>query len=165
MKINLGCGGEYKENYLNIDAYNKTVADEIMDATDLKIDDNQAEKIIALQLIEHLGIIGSIHCLSECFRVLKPKGVLLIETPDLNESFIQFLNGDRMAKKNLLPWIYGVNMPGMLHKCCFPDDLMGEALNNIGFDNIKIERYTKEEYRPILKATCTKPEKDRKSVV
>lgn len=159
MKINLGCGAEYKKNYLNIDAYDKTVADKIMDATDLKIDDNQAEEILALQLIEHLGIIGGIHCLSECFRVLKPKGVLIIETPDLIESFKQFLNGDRETRKNLLPWIYGVNMQGMLHKICFPDDLLKEILVDIGFENIKIECYQKVEYRPILKATCTKPDK------
>ena len=137
MKINLGCGGVYKKNYVNIDAYDQTVADEKMSAHDLKIDDSSVNEIIASQLIEHLGIIGSIYTFSECFRVLKPKGKLILETPDLKKSFNDFLTGDREARKNLLPWIYGVDMPGMQHRFCYPDDLLEETLQKIGFVNIK----------------------------
>ena len=87
MKLNLGCGGNYKKGYLNVDAFDDTVADEIMSATNLKIEDNKVDEIIADQLIEHLGIVGSIYSLSECFRVLKPGGKLIIETPDLQKTF------------------------------------------------------------------------------
>ena len=158
MKINLGCGGVYKKNYVNIDAYDQTVADKKMSAHDLKIDDNSVNEIIASQLIEHLGIIGSIYTFSECFRVLKPKGKLILETPDLKKSFNDFLTGDREARKNLLPWIYGVDMPGMQHRFCYPDDLLEETLQKIGFVNIKKDFFEVETYQPILKITCEKTE-------
>ena len=45
MKLNLGCGGDYKEGYINADAFDKTVADKIMFAYDLKFDDNSFDEI------------------------------------------------------------------------------------------------------------------------
>ena len=76
MKLNLGCGGDYKKGYVNIDAFDNNVADKIMSAVDLDLKDNSIEEIISSQLIEHLGIVSSIHALSECFRVLQPNLVL-----------------------------------------------------------------------------------------
>ena len=103
MKLNIGCGGNYKKGYLNVDAFHSTVADQIMQAYDLKLDDNSFDEIYMSQLIEHLGIVGSIHSLSECFRVLKPEGILIIETPDLRRSFEKYLkshSGRAFAKKH-----------------------------------------------------------------
>jgi len=159
MKINLGCGGDYKEGYLNVDAFDSTVADKIMSSIDLKIPDNTADEILASQLIEHLGIAGSLYTFSECFRVLKPKKQLIIETPNLQITFEKYVKGDREARKNLLPWIYGVDIPGMIHRFCYPDDLLEETLKKIGFVNMKKEFFETDEYQPILKVTCEKPDK------
>ncbi len=156
MKINLGCGGIYKKGYLNLDGYNSNIADKKMSAYDLKIKDNTAEKIIASQLIEHLGIIGSIHCISECFRVLKPQGKLIIETPDIKTAFKKYVNGDYKTQKNLLPWIFGIETPGMTHKLCFPEDLLVEILKDNGFIKIKKELYEIDEFEPVLKIECEK---------
>jgi len=157
MKLNLGCGGNYKKGYLNVDAFDDTVADEIMSATDLKIEDNQVDEIIADQLIEHLGIVGSIYSLSECFRVLKPGGKLIIETPDIQKTFERYIKGDREDRKNLLPWIYGVDIPGMRHRFCYPEDLLEEILEEIGFSNISKEHFEHDKHQPILKIVCEKP--------
>ena len=129
MKLNLGCGGEYKEGYINIDAFNSTVADELMSATALKFADNSIEIIEARQLIEHLGFIESIYALAECFRVLEPNGILIIETPDIMNSFKKYVEGDDEMRKNILPWIYGLETPGMQHKFCFPDVLLEKFLS------------------------------------
>ena len=137
MKLNLGCGGLYKKDYLNVDAFDDTVADKNMSALNLKLKDNSIATIEASQLIEHLGLINSIYALSECFRVLELNGALAIETPDIKTSFKKYINGDREDRKNLLTWIYGLETPGMQHKFCFPDDLLEEILRKIGFTNIK----------------------------
>jgi len=157
MKLNLGCGGDYKEGYINVDAFDKTVADKIMYAYDLKFDDNTFNEIILYQLIEHLGIVGSIHCLSECFRVLKPGKKIIIETPDIKKSFEIYLKNGREGRKNILPWIYGVDIPGMVHRFCYPDDLIDEILLQIGYKKIKKEYIEIDPYEPILKITCEKP--------
>lgn len=156
MKLNLGCGGDYKKNFLNVDAFDSPIADKIMNATDLKLEDNSVDEIVASQSIEHLGIAGSIYTLSECFRVLKPKGKLIIETPDLRASFEKYLKGNRETRKNILPWIYGVNMQGMQHRFCFPEDLLEEFLEKRGFINIKKEYLEFDKYQPILKMVCEK---------
>ena len=156
MKINLGCGGDYKKNFLNVDAFDSTIADEVMDANDLRFEDNSVDEIVLSQVIEHLGIAGSIYVLSECFRVLKPKGTLVIETPDIRSSFKKYLEGDRERRKNILPWIYGVDMPGMQHRFCFPDDLLKEILRDNGYADIKKDFIVYDEEQPILKVTCEK---------
>jgi len=158
MKLNLGCGGDYKEGHLNVDAFDSTVADKIMSSTDLKISDNTVDEILASQLIEHLGIVGSIYTFSECLRVLKPSRQLIIETPNLQITFEKYVKGDREARKNLLPWIHGVDIPGMMHRFCYPDDLLEETLKKIGFVNIKKEFLEFDKYQPILKITCEKPD-------
>ena len=149
MKINLGCGGEHKKGYFNVDAFNNTIADSIMSATNLELDDNSVEEILMSQVIEHFGIARSIYSLSECFRVLIPGGKLVIETPDLRESFKIYSNGEREDRKNILPWIYGVDIPGMQHRFCFPEDLLEEELEKIGFINIKKEYLKFDEHQPI----------------
>jgi predicted SAM-dependent methyltransferase len=161
MKLNLGCGGNYKRNFFNVDAFDSSIADKIMDAADLKLEDNSVEEILASQLIEHLGIAGSIYALSECFRVLRPNGKLIIETPDIRASFEKYLKGNRETRKNILPWIYGVDMPGMQHRFCFPKDLLEEILEKCGFVNIKKEYLEFDEYQPILKMMCQKPKHHR----
>jgi len=161
MKLNLGCGGDYKKDYLNVDAFDSNVADEIMESTNLKIEDNKVDGILLSQLIEHLGIVGSLYTLSECFRVLKPGKKLIIETPDLKKSFENYLHGDREARKNLLPWIYGVDIPGMVHRFCYPEDLLHETLQDMGFINIKKEYIETDKYQPTLKVICEKPENYR----
>ncbi|HEX08726.1 MAG TPA: methyltransferase domain-containing protein, partial [Thermoplasmatales archaeon] len=140
-----------------VDAFDDTVADEIMSATNLKIEDNKVDEIIADQLIEHLGIVGSIYSLSECFRVLKPGGKLIIETPDLQKTLERYIKGDREDRKNLLPWIYGVDIPGMRHRFCYPEDLLEETLEEIGFSNISKEHFEHDKHQPILKIVCEKP--------
>lgn len=157
MKLNLGCGGVYKKGYLNIDAYDSTVADKIMSAVDLDLKDNSVEEIIASQVIEHLGLVSSIYALSECYRVLQPKGTLTLETPDIKTSFKKYITGDREDRKNIMPWIYGLEYPGLPHKFCFPRDLLEEICKNIGFTDIKTEYIEYDETQPILKMICNKP--------
>jgi len=161
MKLNLGCGGLYKKGYLNVDAFDDTVADKKMSALDLKLKDNTAKEIITTQLIEHLGLTSSIYALSECFRVLKPNGRLTIETPDIKTAFKKYIDGDREDRKNLLPWIYGLETLGMHHKFCYPDDLLEETLKKTGFTNIKKTFYEIDEHQPILKITCKKNNKNQ----
>jgi len=156
MKLNLGCGGDHKKGYLNIDAFDKTIADKTMSATNLKFDDNSVEEILMSQVIEHFGIAQFLYVLGECFRVLKKGGKLVIETPDIRESFQIYLKGEREDRKFILPWIYGVDIPGMQHRFCFPDDLLEEELEKLGFIKIKKEYLKFDEHQPILRVTCEK---------
>jgi len=158
MKLNIGCGKTYKEGFINIDAFDSTVADKIMSAGDLKFPSNTVERIEAHQLIEHFGLFQSMYVLPEWFRVLKPGGILLIETPDLEKSFKEFIEGDLEAKKNVLTWIYGLESKGMAHSFCFPADLLEMILEKTGFIEIKKSFFELEKNHPTQKIICKKTE-------
>ena len=158
MKIHLGCGHVYKKGYVNIDAYDNIVADKLMLAHKLEFDDNVASLIECIQLIEHLGAAKSIYALAEMFRILRPQGVLIIETPDIEKAFQRFLKKGEEDRKYLMNWIFGLDSPGMLHRYCFPKDLLSRMLTEAGFIDIKITLKNPKSNQPTLRATCRKPD-------
>jgi predicted SAM-dependent methyltransferase len=157
MKIHLGCGLVYKKGYVNIDAYDDTVADNVMLANKLEFEDNVASVIECIQMIEHLGAARSIYAVAEMFRILQPQGTLIIETPDIEKAFQRFLKKGEKDRKYLMNWIYGLDSPGMLHRYCFPRELLNHMLSEAGFVDVKITRINKKSNQPTLRAFCRKP--------
>ena len=45
LKLNLGCGKIYKKGYINVDAFDDSVADQVMSAFDLGFDDNTFTRV------------------------------------------------------------------------------------------------------------------------
>lgn len=156
MRLNLGCGKHYKNGFINIDAYDNTVADAIMPVEDLAFPSNTINAIEAHQLIEHLGYLHTIYALAEWFRVLKPGGSLLIETPDIQSTIQQYLDGDHDIKKETLTWLYGSGSLGMQHRLCFPEVLIKTLLKNAGFTKITTSFFIKEKNRPVMRIYCKK---------
>lgn len=156
MKLNIGCGLEYKKGYVNVDAYDNTVADHVMSVTNLEFDNQSFSHVACIQLMEHLGAAKSIYALSEIYRVLKPGGSFLLETPDLVSSFKSFIKGDENNRKMIMNWIYGLDMPGMSHKYGFPKELLERILHEAGFIDVKIVQFNPKSIHPSLRATCQK---------
>ncbi len=158
IKLNLGCGNNYKPGYVNLDKYNKTVADLIHDVDDLPNESNSIDLIEALQLIEHFDYIHCKYVLGEWFRVLKPSGVLIIETPDLEKTYEKFISGDLDTQKTTLQWIYGIESEGMEHKTGFTFNLLVNLLEEIGFEQIAREKQETYMYEHGIRLKCKKPE-------
>ncbi len=160
MKLNIGCGKKYEPEYLNIDLYEDLIADKKMSALDLLFEDNSCEEIKTIHTIEHLGFFKGIYALSEFFRVLEPKGTLILETPNIEKLFQTYLNSNPEQQKEVLSWIYGIPHKGLQHKFCYPPYLLEEQLKNIGFTNVVKTSFYNEESIPTLKIMCQKPEID-----
>ena len=158
MKINIGCGKKYESGYMNIDLYESLVADKLMSAINLTLEDNSCEEIKAIQLIEHFTFFEGIYALSEFYRVLKPRGNLIIETPDLKKVCEQYITSTDKQKKEALGWLYGIPHKGLQHKICYPPFLLKEVLENAGFENINLNYYINNENIPTLKCICEKSE-------
>lgn len=157
IKLNLGCGPSYKPGFINIDNSKDTVADEISDVANLANTDNSVDLIEADQLVEHFDFIHLKYVLSEWFRVLKPHGVLIVETPDLRKSIEKLIEADYQNQISTLSWIYGIDSPGMRHSSGFNYELILQLLKEIGFANIKKEKPLTHCYEPGLRIVCQKP--------
>jgi len=158
MRIHVGCGPVYKKGYVNIDAFDPSVADCIMSAYHLEFPDDSASLVECMHTIEHLGAAKSIYALAEFFRVLKPGGVLLLETPDIEAAFANFLKKGEAQRKLLMNWIYGLDSPGMGHRYCFPRELLSRMLKEAGFKDILLKRLATKTIQPTLWVKCRKPE-------
>jgi len=159
IKLNLGCGQVYKPGYINIDKFDDSVADKICDIGDLPFKSNSVDLIEASQLIEHFDYIHCKYILSEWFRVLKPEGKLILETPDLEKTFKKFVSSDLRTQKITLQWIYGIDSLGMQHKTGFTFELLKDLLQEIGFEKISREEPKTHRYEFGIKIVCQKPKK------
>ena len=157
LKLNIGCGHEYKKGYVNIDAFDSSIADKKMSALNLEFDDDSFTQVECVQVLEHLGAAKSIYALAEVYRVLKPEGVFIIVTPDLRNSFKIFLKGNEEQRKLVMNWIYGLDIPGMSHKYGFPEELLERMLQETGFFDIDIKRINSKSTHPSLQVVCKKP--------
>jgi predicted SAM-dependent methyltransferase len=93
MKLNIGSShpkGKYRhEPWINIDV----AADEVGMSNVLKVDalemskkwQNEFDEIHAVHVLEHINRNYRAKFVSECYRVLKPGGVLYIEVPDFEQ--------------------------------------------------------------------------------
>ncbi|MEW5822130.1 MAG: methyltransferase domain-containing protein [Cyanobacteriota bacterium] len=158
IKLHIGCGIKYKKGYVNIDAYDGIVADVIMDAIDLKYNDESIDLIESFQLIEHFGLINSILALGEWFRVLKTNSSVVVETPDFDKALDIFTkSNDHEQKAIMLNWIYGLPNKGYDHKFCFPAGLLRKLLIETGFVDIMENHHEKTFGIPTYTFIAKKP--------
>jgi len=79
MKLNIGCGEDIKEGYVNIDNRNLKGVDVILDLNEkLPFHNNYAEEVLAQDVMEHLDTIG---LLKEIHRILIQGGQVIIRVP------------------------------------------------------------------------------------
>lgn len=146
LKLNIGCGFKKMDGFINIDAFENS-ADVIMDALDLRFDDNSADHIESHHLIEHLTRAEGRQALEEWFRVLKPGGKLVIECPDLTADMKRFLDSpyERRWSEDLgiIVNIYGEQTrPGLVHKSGYDFERMSGLMTEIGYVEILSETPT-----------------------
>lgn len=137
IKLNLGCGDQIFPEYINVDLYCDK-ADIKADVKILPFEDNYADEVYSSHVIEHFDFKESWDVLAEWKRVLKPGGVLVIETPDMLGMCKRFVESDERFRVQLYggffacPWI-----PGQTHKFLYTETQLKWALSQLGFVNIE----------------------------
>ena len=141
-KLNLCCGVEHLEGYLNIDIIDP--CDMKMDIHTLEFQDNTIEEINISHALEHFPEHEIIGLLQEFNRVLQPNGKLSIEIPDLEYCLREWLNTkeDQPDKWGFnLKRIFGAQTnEGEFHKTGFTEKRIVDLLNATNFQNIEIKR-------------------------
>lgn len=96
IMLNVGCGTDYKKGWINID----NNSDNNIKKLDLNWDmrhslpfpENSVDFIFNEHFIEHLTVEEGQIAIKDLMRVLKPKGVMRIATPDLEVTIDKYLN-------------------------------------------------------------------------
>lgn len=101
-KLNLGAGNSKIPGFTSVDLYDDE-ADIKADICDLPFEDNSVDEIVAYQVIEHVPYNKSDQVFAEMYRVLKPGGTAVVETPDIDYVCAQILTEGLTDK-----WIFNL---------------------------------------------------------
>jgi predicted SAM-dependent methyltransferase len=82
--VNLGCGGRYHPDWINIDIApqgSNIIRHDLSEG--IPLPESYCDVAYHSHLVEHLRRTDALRFLHECYRVLKPGGILRVATPDL----------------------------------------------------------------------------------
>ena len=83
MRLNLGCGLDIKQGYVNVDFRKLPGVDVVADlSANWPFKDGCAEEILLLDFLEHFPYRQTSFILMECHRVLADGGTVVIQVPD-----------------------------------------------------------------------------------
>lgn len=184
-KINFGCGYEPLPGWLNTDGGDGSVFAPPAISNIIKLDvwkffkhvpDNSARFISSEQFYEHFDRYEGFRMAQEWFRILKPGGVLRIQTVDLEVEIDVYLDRRKGVswQKDVLPHrlvhiagsadSYGKLMKGEKyvramhlnntfnldgHKCIYDFELISQTLTRAGFTDIKRVKFGHSSHKEL----------------
>jgi len=158
VKLNLGCGNDIKEGYINIDKYNNTgLVDIKADLGSLPFEDESVDEIYTSHVFEHIGLLDIYSVITEWRRVLRNDGRLVMRLPDLETEVKAWLKTDDDKKWGEVHRIFGSQShPGNTHLCGFNAGSLKSFLESFDF---KVEKIgIGQGYGPELQTTAIKKE-------
>ena len=140
--LNLGCGNKIlPKPWINVDQAPRhgKAPDFEADIRDLSMLDNDyADVVMAIHVIEHFYRWEIPAILKEWQRVLRPGGLIILECPDLMKAAKHFING---KPDQLTMWpFYGDPKhkdPAMCHRWGYTPQTLTQVLLEAGFVNIE----------------------------
>lgn len=100
LLLHIGCGGEHKDGWVNIDLAGDPVEIAWNLAYPLPFPDASAHGIFSEHLLEHLPIEAGLTLLIECRRVLHPGGVIRTGVPDAGRLLHSYVEGSGFIEEN-----------------------------------------------------------------
>jgi len=141
MKLNLGCGGDKRDGWVNIDIRKEVKPDKVLDLekTPYPFESESVDEILAKDVIEHFSFRNVEKIVKEWHRILKKGGKLTIQTPDLDAILKAIKQGKIKGWWQISYWLYGgQEYPENTHKLIFTKKEIKKFLEEIGFEVKKI---------------------------
>jgi SAM-dependent methyltransferase len=139
FRINLGSGQRpFQKPWVNVDKHarwNPDILHDLGNPLDKKVfEDNSADIIVLSHVLEHFGCGEADGLLKECYRILEPRGSLLVFVPDLWKLTALWREG-KMTTQVFLTNVYGAynGAEEDRHKWGFRTDTLMKTLWNAGF--------------------------------
>lgn len=132
--LNLGCGLDLRDGFINIDLYNDNPSVIYMDIRRLELSDNSADLILASDILEHFSHREIDSVLTEWARVLKPGGEFILRCPSLKLQMRAYMNGIWNADTASYMIFGGQTNPGDFHSVGFDEQSIRQHLSKAGFE-------------------------------
>lgn len=135
MKVNAGCGKRILPGYVNVDLQGSP--DIVADLRVIPLEDGCASEVFSAHVIEHFFLWEVPDLLREWRRLLAPRGLLVIECPNLEAAARNLLAGmnDQMAMWPIYgDWNHKDAL--MMHKHGYTPKTLAALLKGNGFDSI-----------------------------
>lgn len=137
MRLNLGAGGKVIEGWTSVDLAGEP--DIRADVRKLPLADQSVDEAMAIHVVEHLYRWEVRAALAEWHRVLKPRGRLILELPDLIKCCRAVVDG---ASARFGVWgLYGdpgYEEPLMVHRWGWRAEELAAELRAVGFQRVDV---------------------------
>lgn len=162
IKLNIGCGQEPFQGWLNLDLDPGSRADLLWDVRDgLPCADASCSFIYSEHFLEHLPVSDGGRFLKECHRCLQNGGVVRIGMPSLQETVRQYYENDWAGQ----PWLqkYGytrirtraeyinINFREWEHQWLYDFEELERRLRDAGFTHIKTAPWGESQHAELRK--------------
>lgn len=145
MRLNLGAGGQRIAGYLAVDSHGAADVRHDLTAFPWPWDDDSADAINASHVLEHFTRRDGYLFLAECYRILKPYGVLTLSVPDMDKFIDCILAGSYDAVGNphwrSLDTLLGGDdselLEHMRHRHLYNFDALDGILRRTGFRRVE----------------------------
>ena len=138
------------EGYVNCDFaanHSQKPPDISCDLRELPFDDDSADEILSVHVIEHFWRWEVRDVLSEWVRVLKPRGRMVIECPNFHTACMEFLKnpdhfGDGQDGQRTMWVFYGDPKwkdPLMVHRWGYTPNTLAALMDECGLENLEQE--------------------------
>ena len=137
-KLNLGCGWDYREGFVNIDLHAWHKPDVISDVRRLAwLPAGHFDEVIAHDVLEHLPRDQTGPVLDHWNRVMEPKGTISIRVPNvlaIADLLRRRENAGFERQKELMHFLFGTQAySGDFHLTSFTEALLEQYLGASGF--------------------------------
>lgn len=134
LKLNLGCGNDPKENYINIDIRYIPGANVVADVCRLPFKDDGVDEIRAVDIYEHVSYRKSQELLTHWVSILKSGGLLFIQAPSIDRIVKYFHSANSLEMiETTIACIFGAqDYPENFHCTICHPDLMDHYLKLAG---------------------------------
>lgn len=139
-QLNLGCGEQILNKWINTDIKNLKGVDIICDAEYLPFKEDTFEKLYCSDILEHFPRNETEKVLMEWHRVLKKGGILTLKTPNLKTIVSNYIRGliDCAEFSRLIYGNQEDNDIPNFHKSGFDTIYLKRLLRKVGFEIVKI---------------------------
>lgn len=155
-RVNLGCGFDQRDGYLNVDFQDFHEPDLVADVRELTmLPDAGYTEVLAFDVLEHLPRHDTARACAEWYRICAPGGVMRCRVPNVLALARRLAEvDDARAQAEVLHLMFGTQAySGDFHLAGFTDVTLVDALATAGFRSIELEN--QDDW--MLDATARRP--------